>query len=156
MESQFVRRGAGWGVEVGSYDPREVLVVDPLVYSTYLGGSQRDRGHDIAVDGNGQAYVTGYTRSADFPTQNPYQMTAQGNSDAFAVKIELSDPDMLGDVPGQSRRGGTFEVIDLWGRVIEAYEDPTGQAPVPFPLRPGVYFIRETQSGAARKVLILE
>jgi hypothetical protein len=38
VESRFVRRGSGWGIEVGAYDPREVLVIDPLVYSTYLGG----------------------------------------------------------------------------------------------------------------------
>ena len=40
-----------------------------LVYSTYLGGSEPiDSGYGIAVDGAGNAYVTGYTDSADFPT----------------------------------------------------------------------------------------
>ena len=39
-----------------------------LVYSTYLGGSDGDFGHGIAVDGAGSAYVTGYTVSTDFPT----------------------------------------------------------------------------------------
>src|SRR5262249_53517072 len=36
-----------------------------LVYSTYLGGSSRDLGLDIAVDAAGAAYVTGYTDSTD-------------------------------------------------------------------------------------------
>ena len=43
-----------------------------LVYSTYLGGSSWDEGYGIAVDLAGSAYVTGFTASTDFPTQNPY------------------------------------------------------------------------------------
>ncbi len=40
-----------------------------LVYSTYLGGSGGDDpARGIALDGAGNAYVTGYTASADFPT----------------------------------------------------------------------------------------
>jgi hypothetical protein len=58
-----------------------------LVYSTYLGGESREWGNSIAVDGNGNAYVTGWTESANFPTQNPFQGRNQGLSDAFAVKL---------------------------------------------------------------------
>ena len=39
-----------------------------LVYSTYLGGKNGDTGNDVAVDDSGNAYVTGPTGSADFPT----------------------------------------------------------------------------------------
>jgi hypothetical protein len=38
-----------------------------ILYSTYLGGSNIDIAHDIAVDSSGNAYMTGYTASADFP-----------------------------------------------------------------------------------------
>ena len=50
-----------------------------LIYSTYLGGEDGDDGYGIAVDGSGNAYVTGYTESSDFPTLNPYQ-TYQGTA----------------------------------------------------------------------------
>jgi hypothetical protein len=46
-----------------------------LVYSTYLGGSNYDYGHGVAVDASGNAYVTGETASTDFPTVNPLQAT---------------------------------------------------------------------------------
>ena len=48
-----------------------------------LGGSADDAGKGIAVDGNGSAYVVGYTRSANFPTVNPLRATLSGPSDAF-------------------------------------------------------------------------
>jgi hypothetical protein len=49
--------------EVADYDLRRPLFIDPLVYSTYLGGSGDDYGWGIAVDSSGNAYVTGYTFS---------------------------------------------------------------------------------------------
>ncbi len=58
-----------------------------LVYSTYLGGSNWDNGHSIAVDGTGNAYVTGNTDSLNFPTSQPLQSTSGGNSDAFVAKL---------------------------------------------------------------------
>ncbi len=57
-----------------------------LAYSTYLGGSGDDYGTKIAVDNSGSAYVTGYTYSVNFPTQNPYQ-TDQGGIDVFVSKL---------------------------------------------------------------------
>ena len=39
-----------------------------LAYSTFLGGTNHDHGHGIAVDETGSAYVTGLTVSADYPT----------------------------------------------------------------------------------------
>jgi beta-propeller repeat-containing protein len=61
-----------------------------LVYSTYLGGKQADFGYDIAVDGSGNAYVTGFTASADFPTANPLQPKIRGGQDAFVAKLNAA------------------------------------------------------------------
>jgi hypothetical protein len=59
-----------------------------LVYSTYLGGSNLDRGLGVAVDSSGNAYVTGSTFSSDFPTTaGAPQTTFGGSGDAFVSKI---------------------------------------------------------------------
>src|SRR2546422_1999265 len=63
-----------------------------LVYSTYLGGTNSDVGLGIAVDSLGQAYVTGETFSADFPTTaGAFQPSSPGGfSDAFVTKLNAT------------------------------------------------------------------
>ncbi len=62
------------GFRIGQYDRSRPLVIDPvLVFSTLLGGRFGDAATAIAVDGEGNAYVTGRTPSPDFPAQGPAQ-----------------------------------------------------------------------------------
>ena len=61
-----------------------------LDYSTYLGGSSADYGYGISVGTDGRAYLTGYTQSIDFPTENPYQAGAGGSYDAFVTALNSS------------------------------------------------------------------
>ena len=63
-----------------------------LAYSTYLGGSDTDTASGIAVDGVGSAYVTGSTRSTDFPTTLvAFQTTyAGGDTDTFVTKLDAT------------------------------------------------------------------
>jgi hypothetical protein len=88
---RFVERPGGWGIEVGSYDPTQLLVIDPLVYSTYIGGSNADRGTAIVVDGSGNAYVTGATNSPDYNvTPGAFQTTNGGYVDVFVTKLNAT------------------------------------------------------------------
>jgi Beta-propeller repeat len=63
-----------------------------LVYSTFLGGSESDEGHGIAVDAAGNAYVTGFTLSTNYPTTPGAFDTSYGGapSDAFVTKLDAS------------------------------------------------------------------
>ncbi len=85
--------------QIGSYDHNVPLIIDPaLVYSSYLGGSGGENGRfmaGIAVDSEGQAYVTGSTDSLNFPTTHALQFAPGGNSDAYIAKVNASGSGLL-------------------------------------------------------------
>lgn len=59
-----------------------------LIFSTYLGRSENDYCHALAVDQSGHAYVTGRTYSSDFPTTaGAYDTTHNGQHDAYIAKF---------------------------------------------------------------------
>jgi hypothetical protein len=66
-----------------------------LVYSTYLGGSDDDEGNSVAVDAAGEAFVTGYTASVDFPTASPIQSSNAGKQDVFVTGFRTSGTSLL-------------------------------------------------------------
>lgn len=62
-----------------------------LVFSSYLGGTDLDIGYAIDVDQQGAIYVTGTTKSMDFPlTSTAYAAVRYGDSDAFIVRVDPS------------------------------------------------------------------
>jgi hypothetical protein len=76
------------GFELAKYDVSSPLYIDPLIYSTYLGGSNYESGSGVAVDSAGNAYVTGNTYSTDFPvTSGAFQTTRMGDDDVFVTKF---------------------------------------------------------------------
>ncbi len=67
-----------------------------IVYSTYLGGSNEDSGHGIAVNSAGEAYIAGITNSQDFNTRNALQPIITGlTEDAFVTKVNADGTDLL-------------------------------------------------------------
>ena len=68
-----------------------VLKIEPTLsratYSTYVGGADDDLGASIALDKYSNIYVTGYSKSTNFPLLNAFQPTLSGTQDAVLVKL---------------------------------------------------------------------
>jgi len=83
---------------LGGANDAFVAKLDPtgsaLVYSTFLGGAMDDFGNGIAVDSSDNPYVTGFTRSTNFPTASPLQANckscASGQGNAFVAKLNAA------------------------------------------------------------------
>ena len=74
---------------VAKFDPTATGAAS-LLYSTYLGGSTQDYVDGIAVDSGGNAYVTGYTESNDFPTTASALQTAFNGGPIRAFVAEFN------------------------------------------------------------------
>ena len=69
-----------------------------LTYSTYLGGTNLDNGNAIAIDGSGNAYITGqcednFVSVVTYP--NVFKNTITGSKDAFIAKLNAAGSTFL-------------------------------------------------------------
>ena len=84
-----------------------------LVYAGYIGGAEDDTGNGIAVDGAGNFYVTGYTKSdqSTFPVLGGPDLTYSGpyGSDAFVAKVNAAGAALVyaGYIGGAGEEGAT-------------------------------------------------
>ena len=109
-----------------------------LAYSTYLGGRGNDWGDGIAVDGSGQAYVTGGTYSTDIPTTPGAfdRSSSGGNGDAFVTKLNAAGSTLAYStyLGGSDEDGGGGIAVDKAG---SAYV--TGDTGEDFPTSAGAF-----------------
>lgn len=92
VEARFLPLGGNrYGFRTGAYDLRRPLVIDPvvLVSASYLGGRGYDSLSGLALDRLGNIYITGDTKSANFPVKNPVDGTLSGSGyDMIIVKMD--------------------------------------------------------------------
>ncbi len=84
--------------EIADYDHMLPLVIDPpveLLYSSYLGGSEKENGNALALDADGCRIIAGETRSSDFPVEEPFQEIYGGSRDAFVSKVSQDGGQLL-------------------------------------------------------------
>jgi hypothetical protein len=119
-----------------------------LLYSTYVGGSDSDGGNSIAVDASGNAYVTGYTLSTDFPvTAGAFQTTLGGRGDAFVTKLNAAGSGLVYStyLGGSRSDSGSSIAIDASGNAYVTGNTYSSN----FPTTPGAFQTRFGGEGDA-------
>lgn len=131
--------------------------ISQIEYCTYLGGSDIDEGRGVAVTGEGDAYMTGYTTSINFPKVWPYQQNyGDGDRDAFVAVISNHDmipvTDFVG-VPTDGEAPLTVQFNDTslgiptsWAWEFGDGTNSTERNPVHVYEKPGVYTVSLTAS----------
>lgn len=123
VSSYIIKENKEVSFQLGDYDTSKPLIIDPMIgYSTYLGGTGSDFSNAIAVDNTGNAYIVGYTESANFPTNNPQQRTLSGKNDLFISKLNASGSSLTFStyIGGNDEDFGNAIAIDSKGNVYVA------------------------------------
>jgi hypothetical protein len=121
-----------------------------LVYSTYLGGIKGDAAGGIAVDRRGAAYVTGVTRSADFPTRRARQGALRGRAcgpppatacpDVFVTKLRPDGRAIVFStyLGGRKAESSAGIAVDARGRVFVAGSTQSPDFPTVRPVQAAI------------------
>jgi hypothetical protein len=127
--------------KVGDYDRSKPLVIDPvLAYSTYLGGGADESGMGMAVDADGNAYVSGSTSSVDFPATTAFSPPPSVGgliNDAFVAKLNPSGTALVyaAYLGGSNFDEATRIAVDSSENVYVTGDTTS----VDFPTTPGAY-----------------
>ena len=134
VESRYALAGDNRvAFELGDYDPRHQLVIDPVIsYATYLGGTGHDEALAVARGADGSLYMTGETGSADFPAASSYQAALGGETDAFVLKLNPAGTAVVYAtyVGGQLLDEGTGVAVDADGNAYVAGYTQSANFPV--------------------------
>lgn len=140
--------------KLGKYDSSKELVIDPVVYGTYFGGS--DNWSDvraIVADTTGGVYLTGSTACTTFPvTTGPYFISLKGVQNAYVSKLQgdAYNVDYSVYFGGSNIDYGQFIQIDPFGNVwiagVTTSPDFPGNTKASSPSNPDIFVIRFEKS----------
>jgi hypothetical protein len=106
-------------------EPSDIVLVQmsadgtELLYSTFLGGDGLDFPAKMEIDGQGNVYIVGSTRSTDFATPGSYDETFNGNDDVFVMKLnpDTNTVHYATYIGGSSDEHANSLVVDSSGNV---------------------------------------
>jgi photosystem II stability/assembly factor-like uncharacterized protein len=96
VKGEYVIKRNEIGFKVKTYDSRRPLIIDPILsYSTLLGAGSNEQGNSIAVDAQGNAYITGPSGSGNFPTTAGAFQTTGSFGGAFITKLDATGSNLI-------------------------------------------------------------
>ena len=128
-----------YGFQVGKYDHTKPLVIDPLLSSTFIGGSRPETAFALAIDFSGDVFVAGNTRSSNYPTtEGVYDMVHKGFYDVFISKLDSSLSSLLSStfIGGGSDDNAFALTIDSSGDVFVTGRTESSD----YPITEGAYY----------------
>lgn len=138
------------GFELGAYDPKRALVIDPeILLATYLGRNGTDIASRSAVDSSGNIYITGGTMDGQFPISTGAFRTSQGALDRNNVMIAKFRADggaliYSTYIGGQSSDIGLGIAVDAGGNIYASGVTLSND----FPVTSGAYQRRPGNASA--------
>jgi beta-propeller repeat-containing protein len=134
------------GFRLGRVDPTLPLVLDPVVllYCGFLGGEKNERATAIAVDSQGNTYITGHTGSAEstFPVAVGPDLTYNTSTDAFIAKLNPSGDTFLylGYIGGADFDAGRAIAVDSSGNVYICGDTSSDESTFPVTVGPDLTY----------------
>lgn len=136
LSTDFPIVGGFQAVYGGGTGDAFIVKINPAVpaiqWSSFLGGSQEDSASCLAVDAGGNVYVSGFTKSADFPVPGGTDASLGGVQDAFVAKINSSGASLAWStyLGGGSYDSGEGIGVDASGTVVVAGNTTSPDFPV--------------------------
>jgi len=137
VASEYHLAGNTVRFQVGDYDHRQPLIIDPsLSFGTYIGKSDSSIGLAIALDSSHNVYIAGAANSSQYPTTpGAYQTTYSGTQDVFVTKLSSDGSTLLYStyIAGSGSQAAETLAVDSSGN---AYVGGTANS-ANFPVTPG-------------------
>ena len=154
VKGTYVINGNEISFKVRAFDAKKPLVIDPILsYSTFLGAGSNEHALGIAVDSQGNAYVTGVTSSSNFPTTpGAFKTTSGFSSNAFVSKLNATGSNLVySTYLGGNNFGittGTSIAVDSAGNAHVAGSTSQPDFPLVNGLKTTGNFFKSTNSAA--------
>ena len=133
VDAKFTNKNGSWSIGLGDYEKSQTLIIDPLIYATYIGGNIHEDSYSVVVDASNNAYVCGVTISSNYDiVTGSFQSTSAGVNDVFVSKLNAGGTGLIYStyIGGSGNDYAVSNAIDADNNLyITGYTD-SGQYPI--------------------------